>query len=213
MRSTLILIKREIEDCAIPFVVAAIVSGGTAILTYWEYGPLDPRSSHEIPGNVLGILLSTVSGLALLAVIMGAIQMAGDRMMGISSFLATLAPTRAQIFRAKCLAGLLWIVLALLPLFLVHGYTLMERDLDASLLRSFMSGSFLLLLTGYGLGLQLGLMQRTSWALITAVIVLTALFMLLLFILGLSRVSLLLFLLISVLYLARARSQFQTLSL
>jgi len=206
------LIKREIEDYAILYVVAAMASCGTAIFTYWEYGPIDPRDSHEMPQDVLGVLLFVVSGLAVLGASMGCIQMAVDRVARISSFLVTLTPTRTQIFRAKYLAGLLWIVLGLLPILLVHMYTLTERDLDASLLGSLMLGSFLLLLVSYSLGLRIGLMMRRSLALLVAITVLMGLFMLLA-IMGLDMNCFLLLLLVSLWLVLGAGCRFKTLAL
>ena len=104
-------------------------------------------------------------------------------------------------------------MLALLPLLVVHGYTLTERDVDPSLLGGLMLGLFLLSLSSYGLGLQLGLMKSRSLALISAVIVLTALFMLLLFVKGLRGDSFALLLLVSMLFLTRAWCRFRVLSL
>jgi len=212
MRSILILIKREIEDYAILYVIAAIASCAAAVSTYLGYGPLDPRSSHEMPRDVLDIMLLVVPSLAMLAALLGAIQMAGDRFMRISSFLVTLRPTRAQIFWAKWLAGLVWIMLGLLPMFMVHIYELTQRDLDASLTGALMLGSFLLLLACYGLGLQLGLMMRKSHALISALTVMIGLSMLLV-IMGLGRDSYLLLLLVSTLSMARAWCRFKSFSL
>lgn len=211
MRSTLTLIQREIEDYAILYVLAAIVSCGTAMHNYWEYGPIHPQDSHEMPQNVLGMLLFVVSGLAALAVTMGCVQTALDRVAGVSSFLVTLSPTRAQIFRAKCLAGLLWIVLGLLPIFLVHMYTLNERDLDTGLLGSLLGGSFLLLLASYSLGLRIGLMTR-KWALLVALALLMALLMLPA-IMGLGMHCFLLLLLVSLCLMLGAGSRFKTLAL
>lgn len=212
MRSTLILIKREIEEYTILHPTAIILGCVMAVITYWQYGPIHPRSSHEMPREVLLVWACVVPNLGILALILGSVQMAGDRIAGISSFLVTLRPTRAQIFWAKWLAGLLWIMLALLPMFAVHVYELTQRDLDAFLPGALMMGSFLLLLACYGLGLQFGLMTRKLRALVGAVIVTLGLFMLLV-IMGLGRDSLSLLLLVSTLSAAHASCRFQSLSL
>jgi hypothetical protein len=110
------LIAREIRDnivsVALPCLVSAI--GMTLAIVFafsgFRGGGLVPRGGFLAPtGMVIPVLLLAFGGL-------GASQAYGDRANRISSLLATLGVTRTRIFAARVLAGLLVVLVSLVPL-------------------------------------------------------------------------------------------------
>ena len=111
----LTLIAREIRDNIVSMVMVCLGSAiGIALAIVFAFSAfresLAIRASFLIPtGMVLPVLLLAFGGL-------GASQAYGDRANRISSLLATLGVTRNRIFAARVLAGLLVILVALVPL-------------------------------------------------------------------------------------------------
>ena len=104
----LALIKREIEDHWLLFVLGAII---TALLTFAVVYDVVFRQ-HQFPPLEIPVVMTTVFiswhslFLLLFSATLGATQMFSDLNQKKSSFLATQATTRRRILSAKMLAGL-----------------------------------------------------------------------------------------------------------
>ncbi len=103
------LIAREIRDnivsVALPCLVGAL--GVTLAIVF---------SLSRVRGGVLPVTIMFTSVLLLAFCGLGASQAYGDRANRISSLLATLGVTRNRIFAARVLAGLLTVLVSLVPL-------------------------------------------------------------------------------------------------
>jgi ABC-type transport system involved in multi-copper enzyme maturation permease subunit len=161
------LVRREIEDQGILFVlvfVAGIVYAGWAATAFPSGGSIPPdRVPDQAYVMFFYLLLSLSTGGALLA----ALQIAGDRNRGVSRVLTTLTVTRSQILLSKWLAGLVWLLLGLLPAALVCG-VLTHRwvqviPVDVSIVVPLITGTGLLALASYGFGMQIAMAARPSW--------------------------------------------------
>jgi hypothetical protein len=157
MRTVLILMKREIIDHAAYFVCAAIASGILIALTAAIV------LSHNEKGEPAVLLIGLVP-MAIFVVVglsaLGVSQMLSDQTRRISAFLIALPVTRAQIFTARVLTGVLAILVLLIPL-TVAGRILI--DLRASelprhpgLLADLFWGISLTCLACYAVGLYAG---------------------------------------------------------
>ncbi len=164
MRAILILVKREIIDHIAYFVGAAIASGliialmATIVLNL-EY---DSRNvGIDVFAGVFPAMLFVVAGLCAL----GVAQMYADRNRNISAFLMALPVTRGQIFAARVLAGLLAVLVLVLPLG-VAGAVLMdlragEVPLYRGLVGSVFWGILPMGLACYSVGLYAGWNRRS----------------------------------------------------
>ncbi len=149
------LIKREIRDHRVFFMGAVILS---TVLIGLTIGTLDSHRWLETAafdsgagGIVLAIVVLGFFG-------MGAVQMDTDRIRRISAFISTLSVSRNRILLAKIIAGVLAILIALVPLaatvtilLRIHAppipmYSVMVLELFA--------GTFLVTLACYCIGLQ-----------------------------------------------------------
>lgn len=111
------LIKREIRDLAVYFLLGAILMFIlTGVLVYNVAVGLENNRDMGIPSVMYEMLILPFILLPLIAAAFGASQMNFDRDKKISSFLAALATTRQQILSAKIITGILWILLVLLPI-------------------------------------------------------------------------------------------------
>ncbi|MCK4913750.1 MAG: hypothetical protein KAS69_04035 [Planctomycetes bacterium] len=158
----LTLIKREIEDAAIFFLIAAIsMLILTGMLVYriaigWESNSVIgvPSVMYKTLGTFPFIFLP------LIAAALGAFQMKLDRDKKISSFLVTLATTRRQILSAKIITGILWILLTVLPIAVADVVLLKVFPLamvpDAGFLVRLFVTIFLCGLACYSFGLLIG---------------------------------------------------------
>lgn len=108
----LTLIKREMED-NIAYFVAAIIASITLVFTVlytaYNFEHEETRAISFALGTPFVILL--ITGLYL----MGGSQMYNDKSKKISAFLSTLPVSRNQIFLARISAGLLAILILLIP--------------------------------------------------------------------------------------------------
>jgi hypothetical protein len=101
------LIKREIEDHAVNFLLAVVISATMAgLLAFFAFNEFN---------DVSGILVSLGILALLTCCSMGITQVYTDRTHKISPFLATLAVTRGQILAARCIVGVLAILTLLVP--------------------------------------------------------------------------------------------------
>ena len=114
----LALIKREIADAAVFFLIIAIFM---LILTGKLVYKVAIGLESDLVFGVPSVMYKTFGTfpfifLPLIAAVLGASQMNLDKDKKISSFLATLATTRWQILSAKIITGILWILLITLPI-------------------------------------------------------------------------------------------------
>jgi hypothetical protein len=101
------LIKREIEDHAVNFLAAVVISATMiGLLVYFAYTEFEAAIELLMPLGVLALLACCFMGIT---------QTYTDRANKISPFLATLAVTRGQILTARCIVGLLAILTLLVP--------------------------------------------------------------------------------------------------
>lgn len=151
------LIKREIRDYAI-FFMGAIVLAGTAIGALISMPRVHNRPEAAIFESSGGATILFILVLVFFA--MGAVQMYTDRVRRISAFISTLAVSRSRILTAKILAGLLAILIALVPLGIAVAI-LLQIDtppvpMYAVIARDLFSGVFLMTFACYCIGLQVG---------------------------------------------------------
>lgn len=157
----LTLIKREICDNFVFFIIAAII---TAVFTSIPIYSVLVDEAGKIP---IGIPISmyTIFPFLFLAVPLfctafGAQQTYTDRNKKLSTFLATMATTRKQILIAKITAGLLCICIIIVPVATAEAILLRVFGpiipADTSFLVKLFVTLFLICLACYCLGLQMG---------------------------------------------------------
>jgi ABC-type transport system involved in multi-copper enzyme maturation permease subunit len=162
MRAILVLVKREIIDHVAYLVGAAIASGLiTALMATMVLSDNRGDMEMETFAGLIPALLFVIVGLCAL----GVAQMYTDRNRNISAFLMALPVTRGQIFAARVLAGLLAVLVLVLPL-AVAGAVLMdlrtgEVPLYAGLLGDLFWGILLMCLACYSVGLYAGWNRRS----------------------------------------------------
>lgn len=157
----LALIKREIDDHMVFFVVAAIAAFVFVFtLVRLEIPVINSKLPVGIPITAYSILFWFLPALSVASAALGAAQMYSDKNKKISTFLSTLATTRRQILTAKIITGVLWILFALLPLaiaqtILLHIFPRLVPIDITFLVKAFVL-TFLASLACYALGLQMG---------------------------------------------------------
>jgi hypothetical protein len=152
------LIKREIEDNIIFYLMFAILSLGSSALMLGVvfYGDLeDPgdRLVLLIPG-----LLFTVIGLLGVSAL-GSSQMYVDRTRKVSAFLSGLAVTRGRLFAAKITAGVIGILLMIAPIAIAAMIAVEKFAVPIprwEVFREVTLVVFLVYLSGYSMGLVIG---------------------------------------------------------
>ena len=152
----LTLIKREIEDNYVFFIVTLILTVIFSVLFFWMlyYGVRDDAPFIVVPfwNAILGILIFCGFGAA---------QMYWDRMRKISALLATLAVSRKQIFAARVITGFLLVLIGFVPLTVITIAAVFTKSMEptstARLLYPEISiPVFLLGFLCYCIGLQAG---------------------------------------------------------
>lgn len=112
MRTILILIKREIIDHVGYFVSAAVVAGlMVALIAAMSLNRESSEMSIVAFGAFTPLALVLVTGMCAL----GVAQMHTDRTRNVSAFLMALPVTRSQLFAARVAAGLLAVLVLILP--------------------------------------------------------------------------------------------------
>jgi hypothetical protein len=158
------LIRREIEDTIVLFLVAVIFAAITvSVLVSNTYDPRGGFSGSPVgvPSIMYGslVIFPFVSSLWLAAGF-GAAQMHQDKNKKISAFLATLGTTRGRIFAARVITGVLFLGIMFLPVVVTDVVLLkvFPRAVvtDAGFLRDIFIVAFLGGLACYGFGLQIG---------------------------------------------------------
>jgi hypothetical protein len=150
------LIKREIVD-HIPHLLLAVALAATMIgvLVYFAYTEFAAASGLVLPLGVIALVGCCFMGVA---------QAYDDRANKISPFLATLAVTRTQILAARCITGVLAILMVLVPT-AVAAIVLLPRFLPPlvfywQVIVEVAATLFLLALACYCLGLLIGSTTR-----------------------------------------------------
>lgn len=153
----LALIKREIRDHALFLIGSVILSAvliGLSIATFDGHRWIEMVMFDSPAGAI--ILLIIVFGFFA----MGAIQMDTDRIRKISAFISILSVSRNRILLAKIIAGLLAILFALVPLAVTVTILLRIHappiPLFYVMVLDIFSGTFLITLSCYFIGLQAG---------------------------------------------------------
>ncbi|UCG56689.1 MAG: ABC transporter permease subunit [Phycisphaerales bacterium] len=160
MRTLLILLKREIEDHFVDFLVAV---GVTALLIILAVSAAYRGEEGEIPvySGVLSLPLIVLLIVGFSGI--GGNQMYADRTRKTSAFLSTLPTTRGQILAAKIIMGVLAVLIVIVPLY-VTAEVLWRRVMPAmpvhsGLVFNVFAVVFLMCFACYCLGLLIG---RTS---------------------------------------------------
>lgn len=153
----LTLIKREIRDNALFFigsVILSVVLIGLSITTLEGHRWIKTAAFESGAGAI--VLLIIVFGFFG----MGAVQMDTDRIRKISAFISILSVSRNRILLAKIIAGLLAILIAFVPfaatvtiLLRIHAPPI---PIFYVMVLEIFSGSFLITLACYFIGLQAG---------------------------------------------------------
>jgi len=153
----LTLIKREIRDHALFFIGAFILS---AVLIVLSIATLDDHDWIEEAAfdSPAGVIVSTIVAFVFFA--MGAVQMDTDRIRKISAFISILSVSRNRILLAKIIAGLLAILITLAPLAVTVTILLRIHappiPIFYVIVLEIFSGTFLMTLACYFIGLQAG---------------------------------------------------------
>jgi len=117
----LTLIKREIEDNMGLFILGLVV---TLIYVCVLATVVTMNSPKQFPTGLDRIIYSIFGSLipvsAFLAAALGAAQMYKDKNQKISAFLLTLATTRNKIISARIIAGLIWILMVIVPIIITE---------------------------------------------------------------------------------------------
>ena len=162
MRTMLVLIKREIIDHHTYFAAAIVVTGLMTALTIAIAAAADSISDIE----PLYVALVCVGIVAILgAASLGSSQMHTDRSRNISAFLMALPVTRAQLFIARILAGVLILLVLLVPFTVAAVVTvdigLAELPFQHGRIGGMFWASFLACLACYSIGLYSGWSRRS----------------------------------------------------
>jgi len=115
------LIKREIQDHIVYFIGAAAFSAVFIIMSISVIHQYDPK---EPPVFSIGLGVPAVTIVIFGICAMGATQMYLDRTRRISALLSTLAVSRDRILLARIIAGILAILILLVPLTIAAGILL-----------------------------------------------------------------------------------------
>lgn len=162
MRTYWTLLKREIIDHVAYFAATLVLSGLLTAMLVSVALSLEGTDQAIIglPGGIMATVV-VVSGLCGL----GVAQMYGDRARSISAFLTALPVTRAQIFTARIAAGVLAILILLIPLTvaatMVLGPNVDEVPVYRGIIPDMFRGAFLACLACYSVGLYSGWHRRS----------------------------------------------------
>lgn len=211
------LIKREVKDNIIMFLLAIILSGiceaivvSGFLRSYIQYIPVG------IPITAYAIFPFFIISLSLLATVTGGTQMYLDKNKKVCAFLGTRAVTRRKLLSAKLVVGVIWLIVALLPLtgaeFILFQIKPRLIPVDYSLLIRIYTTTGLCALCCYLLGSNLGL-ERNRIIAILAGGFLTLVLISLIIIKGFGAETMLIYSLMSVVLGIRAWKIFMTIPL
>ena len=149
------LIKREITDMAVYLLASAVAAMGFACVLVLPVFDIRIDIRFTIFWLVSLPLLSIAGAAGL-----GVSQMYFDRMRGVSTFLCTHSVRKEHVFTARCIAGLVIILVWFVPAFLTVKWTFAYHWPDIFPLRvmfyKISAVYFLGLLAAYSLGLSRG---------------------------------------------------------
>jgi hypothetical protein len=150
------LIKREIRDHIVYFIAALLFSAVLVALLSVSAYHFDEREFGVYYGLAIPALVALVLGFSA----MGVSQMYTDRIRKVSAFLSALPVTRGRILTARIIAGILAILLALLPVTIVavmlSHLLLPPIPIFGSIVSDVATTTFLMLFACYCLGLLTG---------------------------------------------------------
>ena len=175
----LALIKREIADKYVYFIIAAVIAATfvTKMIFYrvimrCNSGPIGLQGGKWGVYEVITYLLMFWP---FAATAMGATQMYSDRDKKISSFLSTLATTRKQILTAKIITGFLWILVIFVPIVITDVVLLQIFPKlvlpDIGFFVKCFASVFLCYIACYAFGLQIGWTTKKVSAALSIILV------------------------------------------
>ncbi len=171
-----ILVKREVQDHAIHFVLAFILGCIASVIIYVFCKTVDSMGALVLTSGTLVFILGQLPCFMVLdAMSLARVQIAGDSRASVSAFICTLTPTRGQLFIAKWISGLVWIFLAVGPVLLTLALKGGQLGPYVPLIKPAMTGVIVLHVTGYAMGQQIGFLANK-----TLILVVGALFLCLL---------------------------------
>jgi len=182
----LTLIKREIQDNLALFIIAAAVSTivVTIVVSRIVFSPMG-QPMAAVPPVMYTVFNFLIPWMSIVYVILGITQVGLDRERKVFSFLSTLATTRRQILTAKIIAGLLWMLIILLPLavadiILINVFT-KTSHVDVSPLVKIFISTALIYAVCYTVAMQMGWKQSKAGCII-GVVTITPVFISIIFI-------------------------------
>lgn len=209
----LALIKREVRDNFVFFIIAAIITAIFAsIIIYSVLVGERGRIAIGIPMGMYSVFWLLLS-MPLICTAFGATQTYTDRSKKISTFLATMATTRRQILTAKIITGLLWIGIIIVPLAAAEAILLRVSPpivpADTSFLVKPFITLFLICLACYCMGLQIGWNTNKFFPILGSIAV-TPVLMSIIIIKGFGIETALILLLLSIASMIRVWQKFMT---
>jgi ABC-type transport system involved in multi-copper enzyme maturation permease subunit len=156
------LIKREIEDAIVFFLITAIfIAMQVSVLVYAIGTGWESNKMIGVPSIMYGSIGSLpFNFLFIVAAALGAWQMKVDRNKRISGFLVTRATTRREILGAKMITGFLWILLVVLPIVVTDAVLLKVFPKaalpDSGVVIKMFATVILCILTCYSFGMLIG---------------------------------------------------------
>ena len=152
------LIKREIEDNIVFYLMFAILSLGTSALMLGVVFYGDFEDTGDMVLIIPGLLFTAIGLLGVSA--LGSSQMYVDRTRKVSAFLSGLAVTRGRLFAAKITAGVIGILLMIGPI-VIAAMIAVEKlavpiPVTWEVFREVTLVVFLVYLSGYSMGLVVG---------------------------------------------------------
>ena len=161
------LIKREIEDNLGLFIFGLAV---TLICVCWLATSVAMTAIKKVPigldWSMYSIFLPLIPLTGYLVTALGSAQMYKDKNQKISAFLLTLATTRNKIISARIIAGLIWILMVIVPiiitdLILVQIFPILIPYPKTLIIKLFIT-MFLMSLSCYSIGLVVGDNKRKN---------------------------------------------------
>lgn len=157
MRRFVALVKREIVDHIAYFAGALVVTGLLSALMISIVMGLDKQDRNYIAlGGLIPVTIVLVAGLCAL----GVNQMYADRARNISAFLTALPTTRAEVFAARIAAGVVAILILLVPMTVAGGVVFSLSGDEVPMYRGVLPDLFLCIflacLACYSVGIYAG---------------------------------------------------------
>lgn len=160
MRNILMLVRREVEDHVVHYVLSILIGCVAAVMLTVLSRTLDASGKPAFRDwTFLWILGQLPCFMVIDAMALARVQMAGDRRAKVSAFICTLTPTRAHLLTAKWIAGLVWIGLGLCPLVIASFFIEGQPFIYAPFVKTVVVGVIVTLMCAYAMGQQLGLVE------------------------------------------------------